>query len=222
MTTQTEKYFLGMQSVNSFFAMLDDALRFALPGAQYSKSGAYVWRGYQINEYDDLAPNLYFVQIYPGDPLKFSDESGRISNAGRELIFMESYEDNHHKPFDEFEEPLCVKTGTYYYPFQVSLDLYRSRFFLLSKNEQFKYLKYFLKYAAQSALLWQKSEARKKVTSEGFLNGKNSYYDLVHLKDYEQVDLNFMTVWNQQEYLFKLLYDLLFQQIIPPFIIPNL
>jgi len=214
MTTKSEEYLLGMKSVNSFFAMLDDAMRFALPGAQYSKSGAYVWRGYQINKYDELAPNLYYVQIYPGDPLTFTDDSGRISNAGRELVFMESYEDPHHKPVDEFEEPLCVKTGSYYYPFQVSLDLYRSRFFLLNKEEQYKYLKYFIKYAAQSALLWQKSESRKNVTNTSFLNGKSSFYDLVHLQDYDQVDLNFMTVWNKQQYLFDLLVNLL-NELVP-------
>ena len=234
MAIKTEIYVRGMQAINNFYAMLYQALKGAMPTAQISKNGAYVWRGYQIYDFEDLAPNIYYCEIYPGDPLALGISRDRIDDfskipseaplkldinidrintfTSQELVFHESYQDSAHKPIDEYEKVFSIKTGSYIYPFNVSLDLYKTRFFLLGTTEQYALLKNFVSYAAQQALIWQRSDARAKVTNPEFLKGKNSEYQPVDKKIFDHVSMDFLFVWEQQDMLFNTLEGLLWEQ----------
>lgn len=207
MGEKTESYLRGMRAVNNFYAMLYSAMLEAMGGALVSRNGAYVWRGYRIDKYQDLAPGQYYCQIYPGDPDRFIRDDGSINAFScKDLVFQEAYKDSQHKPTDERENKHCIKTGDYYYPFQVSLDLYRSRFFLLSLSEQHIMLKNFIAMAAEQALLWQRSEARLKTTNQEFLTGKKQHRSPVkNRRMFERISMDFLDVWMIQDYLFFVL-----------------
>ena len=62
----TSKYVVGMQAVNNYYEMLYQALSSSLPSAWLAQSGAYVWRGYRIIKYQDLAGGQYYCQDFSG------------------------------------------------------------------------------------------------------------------------------------------------------------
>lgn len=186
--TKTETYMRGMNDINSFYSMLHAAMRTSMPDAQISQSGAYVWRGYRIDAFRNLAHGLYYCQIYPHDP--------------RRLVFEEGYQDPKRKATD-LEFLYEVQQGRYYYPFADKLDLYRTRFFDFSKAEQFRILKTFISGAVKKALLWQREEIRGKYTGKKYLNP--SIPRLIPVKvqqTYEQVGEDFFYAWEYQNELF--------------------
>jgi len=191
--TKTEQYERGMQAINNFYSMLYKAMKEALPTAQFSRNGAYGWRGYQINQYEDLAPNQYYCEIYP-------------SNTGitKDLRFQESYKNPTYIPTDKYEAELGIKSGRYCYPFQISLDLYRARFFMMDVDEQFSLLENFVKYGAEQGLLWQHSTARTQRTDPKFLKGSqvSSRRENIKLVELQQVGFEFMEAWKTQHDLF--------------------
>jgi hypothetical protein len=235
MANNTETYIRGMEAINNFYVMLYQAMKSAMPTAQVSKTGAYVWRGYQINAFEGLAPNLYFCEIYPGNPLGVGISRERIDDLAHlppdaplsldinidrlrtftcdKLVFEESYQDPSHKPIDKYEKVFAIKTGNFYYPFRVSLNLYQSRFFIMNTTEQFMMLKNFVSYASQQALIWNQSEARTRVTNPEYLRGKNSEYQPVEKKFFDHVSMDFLFVWQQQDTLFDLLEILLWEHV---------
>ncbi len=52
---KTDLYLQGMDSLNDFFEMLYSAMRTVMPEARISTTGAFVWRGYRIDEYEGLS-----------------------------------------------------------------------------------------------------------------------------------------------------------------------
>ena len=203
MTTKTEAYIRGMEAINNFYNMLYAAMLESMPGARIIANGAYVWRGYQIDHFEDLAQGQYFCEIYPGDPDIFLRQNGTINSFScRELVFQEDYNDRHYKPVDQREILHCIKTGDQYYPFRVSFDLYRSRFFLLNNAEQYGMLKNFVAYAAKQALIWNRSYSRKLVTNPKFLNGINIKGQTATRGSFEKVNIEFLDVWKMQDGLF--------------------
>jgi hypothetical protein len=188
MPAKTETYVRGMQAINNFYNMLYAALRDKMTDAQFSLSGAYVWRGYKIDHYKELAVGQYYCHIYPHDPAN--------------LIFQEGYLDPNHVP-TEFEIKNKISQGSYYYPFSEYLNLIHNRFFDLDKDQQFSILKNFIDYASQQALIWQGSEARARVTGPEFLKGKEwRIRKSVTPKPFDKVDLNFLYAWRLQDELF--------------------
>jgi hypothetical protein len=195
MTTKTETYMHGMKAINYFYSMLYLAMRESMPGAQISQSGAFVWRGYRIDGYKELAHGQYYCQIYPNKP-------GIV-------LFQEGYIDPSYKATQR-EKKGGIKDGSYYYPFWQSDDLFRARFFLLGKDEQFTYLKRFVDTAVEKALLWQQSDARQKVTKAKFQRGKIPRLVPVQVdQTYEQVGEEFLDAWEYQKVLFKKLEGIL-------------
>jgi hypothetical protein len=194
-TRNTEKYTDGFKAINSFYAMLNKVLEEMMPPpAKFFENGAYGWRGYQITHFHDLAPNQYYCEIYPN-----------VNGLTKQLVFQESYKDPGCQPTDEYAIAEGIKINQYCYPFQVSLDLYRARFFLMELNEQFALLRNFISYAAQQALLWQHSTLRAQSTSPEFLNGTDTIPDRRKGKDIEihRVEMAFMEAWNTQHNLFQ-------------------
>jgi hypothetical protein len=197
---KTETYIRGMDAINNFYNMLYAAMRAAMREAEIFASGAYVWRGYQILTYKELAYGQYGCQIYPDNP--------------RELLFQESYKDPKHKA-SEFEKKHKIVQGRYYYPFSASLDLIHTRFFDFEKDEQFSLLKSFVTGASEQARIWQRSDARKKVTGKPFLEGnkpKSSPVDIA--SNYEQVGEEFLQAWDLQKALFDKLKVFLKEDIL--------
>lgn len=208
MGTKTETYLLGMKAINSFFYMLYAAMQESMPGAMISKNGAYVWRGYRIDSYRELAYGQYYCQIYPCDNPEV-------------LIFQESYIDASHKA-SAMEKERKIKNGQYYYPFRESDDLYRARFFKFTKEEQYAFLKSFVAGAAEKALIWQQSEARKKLTGTGFQKGNKPRRN--PMKDaltYEQVGEEYLQVWTYQSEFFKKLENAMNQVSGKQWVRPN-
>lgn len=210
MSEKTDSYLQGMEAVNNFYAMLYSAMLEGMEGVLLSKSGAYVWRGFRIDKYQELAYGRYYCLVYPGDPDIFQLKVGSGKNIScnaftcRELVFEESYNDPHHKPFDDRETKHCIKAGNYYYPFKVSLDLYRSRFFLLDVNEQLAMLKNFVSMAAQQAIIWQRSEARPRVTNLKYLNGKKQRRSpMKNRPPFRKIGVEFLDVWKLHNNLFS-------------------
>jgi hypothetical protein len=195
MTTKTETYVHGMKDINYFYSMLYLAMSESMPGAQISQSGGFVWRGYQIDYYKELAYGQYGCEIYPDNQ--------------RYLLFQEGYLDDKRKS-TEFEERYEIMKGRYYYPFRDELDLVRIRFFDLDKNEQLEIIKSFVAGAVEKALIWQNSKARKKVTQEKFQQGKKPRKIPVRVSsNYEWVGVEFLAAWEYQEELFKKLTEIL-------------
>lgn len=198
--TKTEQYVLGMQAINNFYSMLYRAMREAMPEAQLIRNGAYGWRGYQIKHYEDLVPNQYYCEIYPNN-----------SKETCVVVFQESYKDRSHKPFDIYERGLRIWAGEYCYPFRVSLDLYRVRFFHLDVNEQYALLRNFVSYAAQQALIWQHSKFRTEITNPRFSMNSNIPIkrNKAKVSEIQPVGIAFMNAWNIQNDVFIKLKDML-------------
>jgi len=197
MTLKTEEYSIGMEAINNFYSMLYDAMLKSMPEAIFSSSGAYIWRGYRIDKYKDLAFGQYYCQVYPLDT--------------KNLLFQEGYLDASRKS-TEFEWQHGLQQGRYYYPFTEKLDLIHTRFFDLSKDEQFITLKRFISNAAEQAILWQKSEARKEVTGKKYQKGKMPRFVPVDIDlNYDHVGIEYLQAWEYQTELLKKLQTILEQ-----------
>jgi hypothetical protein len=168
----------------------------AMPDVALSKSGAWVWRAYKIDSYKELAKGQYYCQIYPPSP--------------NTLFFKESYYDPSYQPIDPRDEIYRVKTGSYYHPFSVTLNLYQARFFLLSASEQHQLLHNFVAYAAEQALLWQNSQIRAEVTSPEFIHGKQPrpFRHNKH-RDYQQVSVEYLEAFSLQEQILSRLEEVI-------------
>ena len=201
MGNKTELYLNGMRSFNDFFECLYAAMSEAMPGAALSDNGAYVWRGYRIDSYKDLAYGQYYCQIYLPDGEHLS-QKGLITKV-QTLIFQEGYNE-YHKPLYPRDKEYGINSGDYYYPFSLKLQLYPARFFLMSAEEQYTFLLNFIDYASRQALAWQRSAARTSVTSTDRLSGKmplHSRHRSSH--PFEHVTADFLDAFYLQHQLLK-------------------
>lgn len=192
MTNLNDTYLNGAKAFNNFYSMLHLAMLESMPDVEISGSGAWVWRGYRIDSYKDLAKGLFYCQIYTSDP--------------NILMFKESYQFSKYKPIDPRDKKYKIKDGRYYHPFWMTLDLYKSRFFLFTASEQYAILRNFVSYASSQSLIWQKSEvrARPDITSKEFLHGneKVSPNYISRPSGYDQVSIDYLSVLPLQEKLF--------------------
>jgi len=197
MSNLTDAYLLGAQSFNHFFNMVHHALLECLPEVKLSGSGAWVWRGYRIDSYKNLANGLFYCQIYTGDP--------------NTLMLKESYYQPDYKPLDQLDETYKIKDGRYYHPFWSTLNLYRSRFFLLTTSEQYGIIRNFVEYASKQALVWQNSQARNRpeITSGDYLSGNNKIQSniLSAPTDYDHVYQEYLKFLPMQKGLFSKLVE---------------
>ena len=200
-SVNTEQYSKGTQAVNSFFALLGEVMEEVMPPpARFVENGAYVWRGFQIANYQDLAPGQYYCLLYPEK--KWHTKT---------LVFGESYQDPACQSKDKYSKSEGIKSSTYCYPFRMYLDLYRSRFFYLGLGEQHDLLKNFIAYAVQQALIWQGSSFRAQTTSPEFLHGSDHVPGGRKANNIEiqPVGIEFMEVWKTQHQLFEKLKGVL-------------
>ena len=197
MSNLTEAYIQGAQSFNHFFNMVHHALLECLPGVELSGSGAWVWRGYRIDSYKNLAKGLFYCQIYTGDP--------------NILMFKESYKNEKYKSLDQLDVTYKIKDGSYYHPFWSTINLYQSRFFLLRTSEQYEIIRNFVGYAANQALIWQNSEARSRpeITSQDYMEGNKKIQSnkLPAPSSYDQVTQDYLNFLPLQEKLFSRLVE---------------
>jgi len=86
MNELTYKYLDGMQAINHFFEMLYTAIQDVMvkredkPKALISKSGAWVWRSYRIDDYGELARGQYYFQISPNDDKILYSEDDELNH----------------------------------------------------------------------------------------------------------------------------------------------
>jgi len=197
MSNLTNVYLKGAESFNHFFSMVHHALIECMPGVKISGSGAWVWRGYRIDEFKNLANGLFYCQIYTGNP--------------NILMFKESYKNEKYKALDPLDIKYKIKDGSYYHPFWSTLNLYQSRFFLLKTTEQYEILRNFVIYAANQAMIWQDSEARSRpeITNDDFLKGNKKIQSnpLPVPSSYDQVSLDYLNFLPLQEKFFSRLVE---------------
>ena len=153
MGERTELYFRGMQAVDNFFELLYSAMQTSMPGALLSTTGCMGWRGYRVDSYNNLALRQYYCQIYTGKP--------------NELVFQEAYKDTDRKSLntDSRDAQYHIYGGDYSYPFSLSLNLYKARFFNYTVSEQSEFLVNYVSYASEQAQRWQNSDARTNETA---------------------------------------------------------
>lgn len=176
MTQSTSRYLQAMQALNDFYAILYQSMLSAMPEALLSATGAYVWRGYRIDSFKNLASCQYYCQIYPESP-SF-------------LVFQESYQ----------------YKGKYYHHVQKQIDLLEERFFLKSLDEQLSYSTDFVRLASNTATIWQDSEDRKTVVPKDYLSGTNINRHKLKGKFFlNQVPDDFIYAFPMQDRLFQLL-----------------
>jgi hypothetical protein len=144
MTSSMINYLKAAKAYDDFFYMLYDAMRNAIPKAQLSKSGAYVWRAYRIDSYRFLAKNQYYCEIYHHNP--------------QVLKFQESFQ----------------YKGTYRYFIMKQSNLKEEGFFHLSRDEQLEFLEKFVVDGEDKAIRWQISTKRKEEVPKEFQNGTDS------------------------------------------------
>lgn len=199
MSTQTDRYMNSAKAFNNFFSMLHHAMLESMPNIEISGSGAWGWRGYRVDSFKDLARGLFYCQIYAYDP--------------NILIFKESYNYPPYHPIDPRDTEYGIKSGDYYHPFWITLNLFQLRFFYFTEVEQFELLRNFVSYAALQAGLWQKSElrARPEITSKEYLLGNNkiSPNPLSHPNGFQQVPIDYLDLLPLQESLFGKLESVL-------------
>lgn len=207
--TKTETYMRGMNDINSFYSMLYAAMRTSMPvpDAQISQSGAYVWRGYRIDAFRNLAQGQYYCQIYPDQP--------------GILMLQEGYLDAKHRG-EEKEKKLGIKAGHYYYPFTETIDLRRTRFFEFNQDEQLGFLRSFIDGALQKALIWQQSDVRQNVTNPKFQHGKVPRLIRVRVPEtFDRVGEDFLAAWEYQRLLWGVLRNILDQVPNKEWVRPN-
>jgi hypothetical protein len=91
-------YVVAMESFNSFFEMLYSVLKKSAI-SEISTSSAFIWRGYQIDRYKNLAASQYYFEIYYED--------------SHILRFQESYKDSKYEYPFRLERDL-KETGFFY------------------------------------------------------------------------------------------------------------
>jgi hypothetical protein len=225
MGKNTSEYIQGIQSINDFFEMLYAAMQSVMPNALLSKSGAWVWRGYRINEYDDLAYGQYYFQITPNDDpildlgtnlttIENNIQQDKLMHTPRFLEFKESYIEPNYQAVDSTEEQYGIKSGRYHDPFRLTLDLYQSRFFLFDVDEQYSLIRDFVDFACREAKLWQKSKGREKTTSDVFINGTRTARNTRKAAEpYNQIAPEYLTALRSQAFLFRELSSCLKQKL---------
>jgi hypothetical protein len=165
-----------MQALNDFYAMLYQAMREAMPDASLSTSGAYVWRGYRIDSYKNLAINQYYCQIDPKQP--------------KMLTFKESFK----------------YKGIYREYFKKEVDLVEEKFFSRSCADQQNFLKGFIAKSAKASLNWQKSPKRLEQVPKEYLVGKEIFsHQLKGKYTINQVPEDFIHAFPMQDQIFKLI-----------------
>ena len=189
MTTQTSNYLAAMQALNDFYGMLYDAMQTALPGATISTIGAYGWRGYRIDKYENLATCQFYCQVYPHDP--------------KTLLFKESYE----------------YKGHYQNPFFQCVDLVGTNFFTKSREDQFAFVLDFVTNASKAAVKWMDSEDRSAKVPTEFQKGADLYHvNRGAIPLFNQVPSIYLEGFPTQDRLFGLLLqaiDRVSQQLYP-------
>jgi hypothetical protein len=80
----TSNYKEGIESLNIFMDMLEDALMFTMPGVELRRESSFFWLGYQIEKYPGLKESQYYCLIH--------------LDAPNNIEFYEYYEMSH-KPF---------------------------------------------------------------------------------------------------------------------------
>ena len=137
MNTLNPQYLPAMNALNDFYEMLYEAMQTAMPTALLSKSGAYVWRGYRIDQYQNLALNQYYCQLNP-------------TGDSHILVFKESFYDEsvpgHYRD---------VPMGT--------LNFSQEGFFSRDREGQLARLTEFISTCAREAVRWQDDERRLSV-----------------------------------------------------------
>ncbi len=200
MNRNSQKYAAGMQAVNDFFEMLHQAMHTAMPSVWLGRSGAYVWRGYQIMKFQGLSSGLYYCLLYPSNP--------------NLLIFKESYKFPGYRPADKRDVDYKIKEGDYYRAFSLELNLYRARFFLLNTEEQYNLLLGFTRYAAEACLQWQQSETREKTTPKGKLHLVTTTKPKdMPFRPFSQVEIEFLSAFSLQNHLFATLQRVLHELV---------
>jgi len=197
MSNLTDVYLKGAQSFNHFFSMVYQAMIECMPEVEISGSGAWVWRGYRIDSYKNLAKGLFYCQIYTHDP--------------NILMFKESYKNEKYKSLDPLDIKYKIKDGGYYHPFWSTLNLFQSRFFLLKTSEQYDLIRNFVSYASKQALIWQDSETRSRpdITSKKYLSGNEKIQKniLSVFSEYDRVTSDYLKFIPMQNDLFSNLID---------------
>lgn len=178
MVDLTPQYLPAMRALNNFYLMLYDALITAMPEAKFSKSGAYVWRGFRVDSYKSLATNQYYCQVDPDRP--------------KMLVFKESFQ----------------VRGKYRDYIMAEVDLLDAGFFNGSCEEQQKFLVDFIAKAAQSSLIWQDSKDRLDafVKFPKYLYGTNNFRQIFEEKySVKKVQEDFIHAFPAQDQCFILL-----------------
>lgn len=170
-------YVMAMQSFNDFFEMLFWVLQNSVkPKIELSTSSAFGWRGYQFDEYSNLAPSRYGFQIYYGNP--------------EILLCQESYRDSNNQ---------------YFYPFKRKINLQETEFFSFTKQEQIIFLEDFVNYGLAECILWQNSDYRKSKIPPEYRTGKKVTNWRVNAQDFGQVSDKYLLAAPMQEKLFAML-----------------
>jgi len=175
----TSDYLASMEAFHNFFEMLHDAMLVSLPRALLSKTGAFVWRGYRVDDYRELAQSQYYCLVRAW--------TGTDPNV---LLFTESY----------------LHKGRYHFPFERSFDLVSTGFLQLDKAEQKSRLVEFVSGAATDALDWQKSSERVQVVPPELLKGKRCGRNPKDsVTRYDRVAREPANVYKAQDTLFRML-----------------
>ncbi len=177
MTNITSQYLPAMNALNNFYAMLYDALSLEMPDGFLSTTGAYVWRGYRIDSYKNLAACQYYCQIYSDDP--------------EILLFQESF---------------LTKGHYFHHELGRVINLVEEDFFSKVREDQLYFLRDFVKSALSEALIWQDSEERKVIVPKKFISGgKINRHKLNGKKSFEKVSEDFIHAIPMQKGIFDLL-----------------
>ena len=152
-------YVTGMIGFNDLFEMLFDSLLRSCRGITLSNMACFGWRGFRIDQYQDLARNQFTFQIETTHP--------------KILTLKEAYHDvRYHYPWDEHPQ----------------FDLELNGFFEKTKKEQRELLVEFTFQAIEQANEWQRSDLRKTRIPAQYLDGRSaSSYNLQVRAIYEQI-----------------------------------
>lgn len=194
MVDLTPRYLPAMRALNDFYPMLYDALITAMPEADFSTSGAYVWRGFRVDSYKSLATNQYYCQVDPDRP--------------KMLVFKESF----------------LVRGKYRNFIMAEVDLLDAGFFNRNCEEQQKFLVDFITKAAQDSLIWQDSKDRLDAFDKfpEYLFGKNNFRQIFEEKyTIKEVSEDFIHAFPAQDQCFKLLCRGIEKACGKVFLVPN-
>ena len=167
-----------MDAHNAFYALLYDVMLAMMPGVKLSTTGAYMWRGFRIDSYKNLAANQYYCQI------------------------------SHERPHTlEFKESFKYR-GKYQHPYRKPLDLCEANFFEKNLPEQRKSLEDFISGAVSESLLWQDSPERKEQVPLELQAGKKIFrHKYTDHYPIQQVSKDFTLALPMQHHFFQMLRD---------------